>query len=47
VQIGTAEVRLLVDNAVGVRVGDNVDLELNTEKVQFFDPDTEHSLLWS
>jgi ABC-type sugar transport system ATPase subunit len=47
VEIGTAEVRLLVDNAVGVRVGDNVDLELNTEKVQFFDPDTEHSLLWS
>ncbi len=47
VQVGTAEVRFLVDNAMGVRIGDNVDLELNTEKVQFFDPDTEQSFLWS
>ena len=47
VQAGTAELRLLVDNARGVRIGDNVGLEFNMEKVQFFDPDTEESLLWS
>ena len=46
-QVGTAEVRLLVDNAMGVRIGDTVNLEFNMEKVQFFDPDTEQSLLWS
>jgi len=47
VQIGDAELRLLVDNTVGVAIGQAIELELNTEKVQFFDPATEQSLLWT
>ena len=47
VTIGGAEVHLLVDNSRGVRAGDNISIVLNTDKVQFFDPGTELSLLWS
>ncbi len=47
VELGPAEVRVLVENTVGVRIGENIDLAFNTDKVQFFDPDTEESLLWS
>ena len=46
VQIGTAEVRFLASSEREVRIGDNVDLEFNAQQVQFFDPDTEESLLW-
>ena len=47
VQVGTEELRLLVDNKMGVKIGDNVGLKFDKEKVQFFDPETENSLIWS
>jgi ABC-type sugar transport system ATPase subunit len=47
VDIAGAEVRILVDKLRGIRVGDNLELAVNTAKVQFFDPATEKSLLWS
>ncbi len=47
VQVGTEELRLLVDNTMGVKIGDNVGLKFDKEKVQFFDPETENSLIWS
>ena len=37
----------LADPAFGIRIGDPVRVTFNPEKVQFFDPDTEGSLLWS
>ena len=45
--VGGTDVHLLVDNSRGVRVGHNISIVLNTDKVQFFDPGTELSLLWS
>ncbi|MFQ5611990.1 MAG: ABC transporter ATP-binding protein [Anaerolineae bacterium] len=47
VQIGDTHFHVLVDPALGVKIGDNVQLNFNTDKVQFFDPETEQSLLWS
>ena len=47
VSIDDVEMRLLVDKARGVRVGDTVNLVFDTSKVQFFDPKTEKSLLWA
>lgn len=40
------EIRLLVDKNSRVHPGDTLNLAFNTEKVQFFDPTTELSLLW-
>ena len=47
VDIAGEEVRLLVEKDTRTRVGDNLDLAINAERVQFFDPATEKSLLWS
>lgn len=47
VDIAGKEVRLLVDKNRQTRVGDNLELAVNTAKVQFFDPVSEKSLLWS
>jgi len=41
-----ATMRLLVDKAQGAKVGDSINLVFDTSKVQFFDPETEQSLLW-
>jgi len=47
VRIGDLHVHLLVDPTLRLRIGQNVHLKFNTEKVQFFDPETEKSLLWT
>jgi ABC-type sugar transport system ATPase subunit len=46
VQIGDAHVHSLVDPALELKIGDKVKLNINTNKMQFFDPETEKSLLW-
>jgi ABC-type sugar transport system ATPase subunit len=46
VQLGDAHVRILVDPALRLKIGEHVKLNFNTQKVQFFDPATEESLLW-
>ena len=38
---------VLADPAERTKLGDNVYLHLDTQKVQFFDPETEKSLLWT
>ena len=47
VTIKDVEFRVLVDKTKGAKVGDTVDLVWDMSKVQFFDPDSEQSLLWS
>ncbi|MCH8983394.1 MAG: ABC transporter ATP-binding protein [Acidobacteria bacterium] len=47
VSIDGVEMRVLVDKTKGVRVGDNIELAVNTTKIQLFDPETEQSLLWA
>lgn len=44
---GDTHLYILADPKLGVRIGDTVNMQLNTEKVQFFDPETEKSLLWA
>jgi inositol-phosphate transport system ATP-binding protein len=46
-RIGEAGFHVLVDPSLGLRIGDPVRLKLNANKVQFFDPQTEKSLLWT
>jgi len=47
VRIGDAGFHVLVDPALGLKIGDHAALKLNSNKVQFFDPETEQSLLWA
>jgi inositol-phosphate transport system ATP-binding protein len=47
VRIGEAGVHVLADPTLGLRMGQLVTLDFNTHKVQFFDPQTEQSLLWT
>jgi len=47
VRIGEAGVHVLADPTLGLRMGQNVTLKFNTQKVQFFDPATEQSLIWN
>ncbi len=47
VQIGEAIVHVLADPVLGLKMGQNVTLDFSTHKVQFFDPQTEKSLLWA
>jgi inositol-phosphate transport system ATP-binding protein len=44
---GDTHLYILADPKLGVRIGDTVNMQLKTEKVQFFDPETEKSLLWT
>jgi len=46
VRIGEAGVHVLADPTLRLKMGQNVRLDFNTHKVQFFDPVTEKSLLW-
>jgi inositol-phosphate transport system ATP-binding protein len=46
VHIAGASVRVLVDPAFNLRMGDSVSLACNGDKMHFFDPETEKSLLW-
>ena len=47
VHIGEASVHVLTDPTLGLRMGQTVALDFNAHKVQFFDPQTEKSLLWA
>ena len=47
VRIGGASVHVLADPTLHLKMGDPVKLNFDTHKVQFFDPQTEQSLLWS
>jgi len=47
VHFGEANVHVLADPTLGLRMGQTVTLDFNTHKVQFFDPQTEMSLLWT
>jgi ABC-type sugar transport system ATPase subunit len=47
VRIGETSIRVLADPTLNVRIGDTVRLSFNTDKIQFFDPETEESLLWA
>jgi ABC-type sugar transport system ATPase subunit len=44
---GDVSLRVLADPTLSPKIGSTVLLQLNTEKVQFFDPETEESLLWA
>lgn len=46
VRIGDIHLYVLADPALRLKIGDNVKLKCNAEKVQFFDPKSELSLLW-
>lgn len=46
-RIGDLAIRALADPAHGTRMGEHASLKFDTEKVQFFDPETERSLLWN
>ena len=46
-QVGDAHIRILADPALQLKIGDHIKVNFNTEKVQFFDPKTEESLLWA
>lgn len=45
--IGDAQMRVLVDKAKGAAVGDTADFVFDLTNVQFFDPETEQTLLWN
>jgi len=47
VRIGEASVHVLADPTLHLKMGDPVKLNFDTNKVQFFDLQTEQSLLWS
>ncbi len=47
VSINGVDLRGLVDKTRGIRVGDTVALVFNTSRIQFFDPESEASLLWA
>jgi ABC-type sugar transport system ATPase subunit len=46
VHIAGTSIRVLVDPALNVRMGDSISLVHKGDKVQFFDRETEQSLLW-
>ena len=47
VRIPGASIRVLADPALGLGIGQTVKLSLDARKMQFFDPATEKSLLWT
>jgi len=47
VTVNDVEMRVLVDKTKGAALGDNVDLVFDMSSVQFFDPETEQSVLWT
>jgi ABC-type sugar transport system ATPase subunit len=47
VRISETSVRVLADPALELKMGQATTLDFNTRKVQFFDPQTEKSLLWA
>ncbi|MCD6290246.1 MAG: ABC transporter ATP-binding protein [Anaerolineae bacterium] len=47
VRVGDVHFKTLVDPGLGLKIGDQVRFGIRPERVQFFDPRTEHSLLWN
>jgi ABC-type sugar transport system ATPase subunit len=47
VKVGDVRLHVLASAGSGIAIGDKVSLRLDTAKAQFFDPDSEQSLLWS
>jgi len=47
IHIGEASIHVLADPVLGLKMGQNVRLDFNTRKVQFFDQATEKSLVWA
>ncbi len=47
VQVGSTHFHFLVDPALKLAIGDRIGLKIDTSRVQFFDPQTELSLLWA
>jgi len=47
VRIGEVSVHVLADPTLNLRMGQAVTLGFNAHKVQFFDPQTEQSLIWT
>ena len=47
VRVGDAEVRVLADPDLGLKMGEVITLSFNADKLQFFDPKTEQSFLWA
>ena len=47
ISINGVDMRVLVDKTKEVAVGDTISLVFNTSRTQFFDPETELSLLWA
>ena len=47
VHVGDLAFRALADPALGTRMGERATLKFDTDNVQFFDPETERSLLWN
>lgn len=47
VRIGENHIHILADPTLHLRIGDPIKLNFNTQKVQFFDQETENSLLWT
>ncbi len=45
-RIGDVALRALADPGLRTRMGERASLKFDTENVQFFDPETERSLLW-
>ncbi len=46
IDVGSGTLRALADRSLGIRPRDRVSFEINSAEVQFFDPETERSLLW-
>jgi inositol-phosphate transport system ATP-binding protein len=46
VHMGEVSYRVLADPAMNIKMGDKIQLSFNSDKIQFFDPETEQSLLW-
>jgi inositol-phosphate transport system ATP-binding protein len=47
VRVGAVDLHVLADPSLHLRIGDRVRLAFDADRVQFFDPQTEQSLLWS
>jgi hypothetical protein len=47
VRVGDNSLLVLADPAQKIKMGDPVRLRLDAERLQFFDPQTERSLLWA
>jgi len=45
--VGGTHVLVLASPDLNIRLGDTLHMHLDTNKVQFFDPETEKSLLWN